>query len=141
MNRTNFSKGFQWLAVFLLWVYVAARAVLLAFTHDEAYSYLLVKTDYFVAMTGTANTHWLNSVGMKLGSLLLGDEEWQLRIFSVLAWPLYGVSALRISGLLQNGLAGLLLFCALVFNPYVLDFFSLARGYGLQFAFVMAALW
>lgn len=143
MNRTNASmlQGFKWLTVFLLWIYVAARAVMLAFTHDEAYSFLLIKTNYFNAMTGTANTHWLNSLGMKLGSLLLGDEEWKLRLFSVLAWPVYGISALRISSLLQRPFASLLLFCALVFNPYVLDFFSLARGYGLQFAFVLAALW
>lgn len=112
----------------------------MAITHDEAYSFLLIKTNYIKAMAGTANNHWLNSLGMKIGSLLLGDEPWQLRIFSVLAWLVYGFAAINISEGLQHRMAGLLLFSLLVFNPYLVDFFSLARGYGLSFAFELLSI-
>ena len=135
-----FMKSLKWIIVFLLWIYIAARAYALAITHDEAYSFLLIKTNYIKAMAGTANNHWLNSLGMKFGSLLLGNEPWQLRLFSILAWPVYGFAAINISEGLKHRIAGLLLFSLLVFNPYLVDFFSLARGYGLSFAFVLLSI-
>ena len=121
-------KGLKWLVFLGLFIYIIARSFMVPITHDEAYSYLLVKTNYIVAMAGTANTHWINSLGMKLGSLLLGDDPWQLRLFSMMAWLLYGFSAIRISEKLKNKLLGFALFTCLVANPFLLDFFSLARG-------------
>jgi hypothetical protein len=134
-------RSLKWLLVLILWVYIIARAYSVPITHDEAYSYLLIKTNYIKAMAGTANTHWLNSLGMKIGSLLLGDQPWQLRIFSMLAWILYGFSAITVSGKMRNKLAGLTLLVVLVANPFILDFFSLARGYGLACAFTLASIW
>lgn len=134
-------KYAKWLIVFSLWVYILLRAVYVPITHDEAYSYLLIKSNYISAMAGTANTHWLNSLGMKIGSLLLGDQPWQLRIFSMLAWFLFGFSAINISEQIKNKFAGTGLFIVLVANPFLLDFFSLARGYGLACAFILAAIW
>ena len=131
----------KWLIVFLLWIYIILRASFVPITHDEAYSFLLIKTNYIKAMVGTANTHWLNSLGMKFGSIFLGDKPWQLRLFSVLAWLLYGWSAIRISDKIKNPVVSLAFFVALVANPFLLDFFSLARGYGLACAFISASLW
>lgn len=59
----------------------------------------------------------------------------------MLAWLLYGFSALKISGLVKNKFLGLALFFALTLNPFLLDFFSLARGYGLTCAFILASIW
>ena len=134
-------KGLKWLIFLSLFVYIVVRAVTVPITHDEAYSYFLVKTNYVVAMAGTANTHWINALGMKIGSFLLGDLPWQLRIFSILAWLIYGFSAIKISEKIQNKLLGLSLFICLVANPFLLDFFSLARGYGLACAFTLASIW
>ncbi len=125
----------------LIWIYIIIRAYSVLITHDEAYSFLLIKTNYLKAMAGTANTHWLNSLGMKIGYILFGHEPWQLRIFSMLAWPVYGFSALKISAGLRSRFLGWALFCALILNPFLLDFFSLARGYGLTCAFTLASIW
>jgi len=92
-------------------------------------------------MVGTANTHWLNSLGMKTGYTLLGHQPWQLRIFSIASWLLYGFSAIKISNALTHKILGFALFIVLTLNPFVLDFFSLARGYGLTCAFVLACMW
>ncbi|MBZ5858753.1 hypothetical protein [Flavihumibacter profundi] len=116
------------------------KSYYLQFTNDEGYSYFLIKTHYFRAMPGTANTHWLNSLGIWFG-LLLGDDPWKLRLFSVLAWPVYGYAAFKLSNKLNNKLAGLALLSALVLNPYLLDFFSVARGYGMMIAFSMMSLY
>lgn len=40
----------------LLWCYIICQAFSISVTQDEAYSYLLVKTDYWRAMPGSANT-------------------------------------------------------------------------------------
>lgn len=134
-------KGLKWLIFLSLFIYVVVRAYLVPITHDEAYSYLLIKTNYVVAMAGTANTHWINSLGMKVGSLFLGDAPWQLRIFSVLAWLLYGYSAIKMSVKVNHRVLSLGFFILLVANPFLLDFFSLARGYGLASAFTLASIW
>lgn len=131
----------KWLLLLGLWIYIMMRAYLVPITHDEAYSFLLVKTNYINALAGTANTHWLNSLGMKIGSLLLGDQPWQLRLFSIFAWPLYGFSAFKLSNSMQSRIWGMALFIVLVANPFLLDFFGLARGYGLTCAFVLASIW
>lgn len=104
-------------------------------THDEAYSYRLVKTDYFIALFGSANTHWLNSFFLEVLNRLFGDAPGWLRLHSVLAFPFFALAIYHL-GQLINGIPGRLLFYALVLlNPYVLDFFSLARGYGLAMTF------
>lgn len=133
-------KKLQYSLAIFLWVYIILRAIRVPITHDEAYSFFLVKTNYIKAMAGTANTHWLNSIGMKLGSLF-SDAPFFLRIFSVLAWPIYAVSAIKISEATSNKIIQLVLFVLLIANPFLIDFFSLARGYGLACAFVLASLW
>ena len=119
----------------VLWVFVWMHAFAMDMTHDEAYSFKLVKTNYWIALFGTANTHWLNSIFMKLFNILLGDDPGYLRLQSVLAFPFFALAIYRLSNLIK-GIPGQLIFYALIlFNPYILDFFSVARGYGLALTF------
>jgi hypothetical protein len=134
------SKNLKWALVLFLWIYIIWRAYTVPITHDEAYSFLMVKTNYINAMVGTANNHWLNSLGMKIGSLF-SDHPFALRLFSMIAWLLYGYSAIGISDRINNKIAGFTLLAALTLNPFLLDFFSLARGYGLACAFALASIW
>ena len=136
LTRSRLSLLFLYVLVTLvLWVFVWMHAFSMDITHDEAYSFRLVKTNYFIAMFGTANTHWLNSFFMKIFNLVFGDAPGWLRLHSILAFPLFSLAVFRL-GRLINGLPVQLIFYALVlFNPYVLDFFSLARGYGLALTF------
>ncbi|NII25578.1 hypothetical protein HB364_10825 [Pseudoflavitalea sp. X16] len=104
-------------------------------THDEAYSYYLVKTNYFIAMFGTANNHWLNTFFMEIFNMVFGDTPGVMRLQCILAFPFFAFAIYRLSSLIK-GLSGQLIFYALVlFNPYILDFFSLARGYSLAMTF------
>lgn len=125
-----------WLLVtFVLWGFIGIHAFSMDITHDEAYSFGLVKANNFRAMPGTANTHWLNSFFMKVSSMLLGNEPGFLRLHSVLAFPFFSWGIWKLSPLIpQKPLQ--YIFCALaLFNPYVLDFFALARGYGMAVTF------
>ena len=65
----------QWLIVTILWIYIFYRAVFISITQDEAYSYFLVKTNYWRAMPGSLNTHWLNTLAMRLFLWLPGADH------------------------------------------------------------------
>lgn len=92
-------------------------------------------------MPGSANTHWLNTIGIRIGTWLLGDAPWQFRIHSLLAGLLYGFVSIRISEFFSNKLYSIAAFLLLFLNPFLLDFFPLARGYGMATAFTLLCLY
>ncbi|MEM9936846.1 MAG: hypothetical protein AAF824_24675, partial [Bacteroidota bacterium] len=71
-----------------------------------------------------------------------GDTPFFVRLPNVLAHLLYLIfSTLLIRKLSPNGWVVLAGFLMLNANPYLLDFFSVARGYGLACAFMMMSLY
>jgi hypothetical protein len=123
-------RKIQWLLAGLIWCYIIYRAFTIAITQDEAYTYFLVKTNNWRQMPGTANTHWLNSIFTRLFLWLPGiDNPWKLRLFQVLCWPLFSWCVIQYCSLFRNQWIGYAFFAALMFNPLLLLYFSLARGY------------
>ncbi|MBN1269708.1 MAG: glycosyltransferase family 39 protein [Kiritimatiellae bacterium] len=138
----------------LLFGYVAVRAYGLSMTWDEAYTYLqfvrqgVVWPDFHpdLVFPGkyhvmSANNHVLNTWLMTISVRLFGNAEWALRLPNVLMYSLF----LLYSGLLARRLGNATLVCLsftmLNANPYLVDFFSLGRGYGLSWAFIMGSLY
>lgn len=135
-------RKIQWLIIALVWSYIIYRAFSFPIEHDEAYSYLLVKTNNLRQMPGTANTHWLNSLFIKLFLWLPGsDLPWKLRMLSVLSWPLYGHSTVRLSRCFESKWLGFVFFAIALLNPYLIFYFSMSRGYAAACTFIMLALW
>lgn len=122
-----------------LLVYTSYRAGALSFTHDESISYDIVTGN--VGWKATANHHPLNTRLMTWANRWLGANEWQLRLPNVLSHVLYVAFGLLL--LIQlRGVAPMLVgFAILNLDPFLLDFFSLARGYGLALGLSMAALY
>ncbi|MFT3824609.1 MAG: hypothetical protein QM731_11840 [Chitinophagaceae bacterium] len=142
LNRSGennaFAKPLFWL--FLLstigiWIFVWQHAFYMDITNDEAYSFFLLKVNNYRGIPGTANTHWLNSLFMRLWMFIFGDHPLSLRLHSVLAFPFFTYAVYKLAGTIRNIPAQVIFYCLLVFNPYVLDFFSLARGYGMALTF------
>lgn len=129
-----------------LLAYTTARAALLAMTHDESSTYLLrginVFSCFFSAECwGNANLHLLNTWLMQYSERLFGTSEWSLRLPNLLAHVLYLYASLRlVLSLRGHFLVALAGFMLINFNPYLLDFFSLARGYGLNSGLMMASV-
>ena len=124
----------------ILCIWVIYRAFNLSITNDEAFTFYNVATHNIKMMCGTANTHWLNSFFVFIETVLIGNKEWMIRIHSILGflvftWAIYRVSASFIS----NFWHWLIPISLLLLNIYVLDFFSLARGYALSMAFELLA--
>ncbi len=142
MQNLNLSWKFL-PAVFALSIlaYTAYRAATLSLTHDEALSFLTLQSSSWSVILHSANTHYVNSVLIWFTSHLFGPSEPVLRLPNVMAHALYIVFSWRIlqsfvsSRMIQA--AGLVL---LNLNPFVLDFFSLARGYGLGLGCMMVSL-
>ena len=90
-------------------------------------------------MKCTANHHPLNSWLMYLETKTLGVQPVFLRLHSVLAYLIYAFFSFRIVQYWQkNTIFALFIWLILQFNPFLLDFFSLARGYGMATAFATA---
>jgi len=122
--------------------YVILNAVRVSFSHDEATTYLnYLSGDIFQLFNFISpNNHFLNTLLAKIFYVFGGSREWVLRLPNILAYVLYLIfSFLLVHKWTRKTLAaaGFLL---LNLNPYVLDFFSLCRGYGLSMAFMAAAL-
>lgn len=121
-------------------VYVALRSYFLQITHDEAWSFRLVDIFYLNAMGGLANTHWLNSFFIKIWSIAIGNDPWMLRIHSVLSFILYSYFLFRFYKKLNFISSKILLISFFIVNLFALEYFSLARGYGLTLAFFLGAI-
>ncbi len=144
VNPVRIQKSILFVLAGLLFIYVAVRAFLLNLTPDEVFSMQLSVHPFTVyPETYTdlaANHHWLNSWGMWLFSGIFGDSAFVLRLPNVLAYLVYLWFTYRLSALLAPPKYVVIAFLLLNVHPYMLDFFSLARGYGLALAGIMAAV-
>lgn len=123
-------------ALFLATVY---RAATYPFTHDESLSYGIFTSQ---PQWGPGpNNHLLNTLLMRGCAALFGTSELSLRLPNVLALLVYLAFVLLLLERFAHPLTRLAGFVLLALNPFVLDFFAVARGYGLAMAFLMGALY
>jgi len=137
------------LCVFFL-AFATLRAVRVPLTYDEAASYIRYVDTSTPSVFDTsalsifnfevATNHFLNTLLTKLCDVVAGGSEIVLRLPSVIGYAMFlGFSLLILHRSVRPAIAtpGFLL---LNLNPYVLDFFSLSRGYGLSLGFLMGSL-
>jgi hypothetical protein len=137
-------KLFQWLFLIIAicaFIYVITRAYLMEITNDEAYSLLLVDTNYIRAMIGTANTHWLNSLFLKIFIIFVGSKTWMIRLQSILVFPIFAYFLYRFFIKLSQPISKITLISLFLVNLYVLEYFSLARGYAMSLTFITASMY
>lgn len=128
------------ISILLIFAYIFLRSMLVGFTHDESLSYTILTGNE--SQLYTANNHWLNTILMKYCSLILGYSEWSLRLPNVVAFGIYSYSIIKILQL--SKLHFLTIWMAIIvffLNPFMLDFFALARGYGLGMGFLTFAFY
>jgi hypothetical protein len=127
-----------------LLLYTTLRALWVPLTFDEVWSlnsYVSAPwADIVTFKTVGANNHLVNTLLTKL-CWLVSDSPLSLRIPNLLAHLLYLIYTVALARRLRQGVWVLLAFFMLNFHPFLLDFFSLSRGYGLAMAMVMGALY
>jgi len=127
--------------IFILNIY---RAATQSITHDEGVTYEnFVDAPWNIVFNSyDANHHVLHTIVCKIFVGLLGVSPLTLRLASVLSGLLYLYLVLRIcESLFGTGWYLLLSAALLSLNPYLLDFQSAARGYGMAAAFLFLGLW
>jgi hypothetical protein len=125
-----------------LWVVNVYRASTQSISYDEAFTYdAFVVGPMSTAFTGyTANNHVLFTVLAKLATAVFGVSELGLRLPTVAAGALYLAVVFFLGRLLfKRGVVFSMVVAALALNPFILDFLSAARGYGLALALFMLA--
>ena len=127
-----------------LFAYVCLRAVYVGITHDEACTYqYAVKPGLGRILTFDyvdANNHLLNSVLVWASHVLFGSSPLALRLPNVGVFALFLWAAGSIARGLTSPWARLAAFVVLTTQPFVLEFFGLARGYGLAMGLMAASL-
>lgn len=120
---------------------VVYRAYQIGITHDEAFSFFLIDSNYLNALATTANTHILNSLSMKIFNILNLNHWFFLRIHSVLSFLIFAYFTYRILDFFETNLSKITFLFLMLCNPLTLEFFSLARGYGIALSFLMGTIY
>jgi hypothetical protein len=121
-------------------LYIGYRAYHFSFTCDESLSFFIAR--YHDQQYATsANNHLLNTGLMKVFGVLFGDSEFSLRLPNVLAFVLFSIAGLGILKNIKKPELSVFFMAILVFNPIMLEFFGLARGYGLSIGLLLASFY
>lgn len=131
-----------------LLIYTSLRAYLLSFTCDEASTYFshlpnsVFQCFYSDVCWSDANNHLLNTFLMQITTSIFGISELTLRLPNLFGHLIFLIfSTLLVERYSKNFWIALSGFCLLNFNPYLIEFFSLARGYGLGVGWMMMSIY
>jgi len=132
--------------IFLAFFYTAYRARVLSMTHDEALTYLVhVKGTFRQIMTYQfgfqINNHLLHTFLVKSLISLLGNSEFVIRIPALLGHGFYLAGVYLILKKTAKGFTFPIGILLSISNPYMLDYFSAARGYSLGLGFSILGLY
>jgi hypothetical protein len=129
-------------ACLFFFTFAVARAALVPLTYDEAATYLRYIPGDILAVFNfdVATNHFLNTLLTKIAYLAGGNSEAVLRLPNLIGYAMYLWFSLLILRGLQDRVIAFAGFMLLNLNLYVLDFFSLTRGYGLSLSFLMGTI-
>ena len=133
------------LAIGLAWfafIWAIARACAQAVTGDEAQDYLFYSaTSSPTHWDPSANNHMLNSMAARLFASVFGLSAFSVRLPSLIGAAIYIFVIYQLCKMIsEEWKIRIPLFLCLVYNPFILDFFVAARGYGIANAFLMTAI-
>lgn len=132
-------------ASIFLWFVLWIRVIYVDVTHDEAVTFLSVNeysyTDIISGVWKSANNHVLSSVVIKFFTEIFGVSSYTLRLFSLICFLPFTFFFYRTLRALDFGNLSTVLGCLICWmNPYLLDYFSLARGYAPAITMMMMSI-
>jgi len=128
-----------------LFAYTCIRAWHLSFTIDESFSFLFYVLDSYKNIFHfkllDPNNHVLNTFLMKCFSTWFPLSELTLRLQSLIAHAFFMLFTWLLVKNFKNTWFSISAWLILNLNPFMLDFFSLARGYALGWAMMTGSLY
>jgi hypothetical protein len=143
--RLNAEKVAYGILGCLLLLLIFKKAAQIPVTHDEVntieLSYRSVR-DIVSYADPVPNNHILNTLLMKAGHAIYGDRLLMSRFHNVLSFiPFYFFILFMGRLLFTETWLRFAWISVMLLQPYLLDFFSVTRGYGLSVAFEMVSLY
>lgn len=129
----------------LLFTYAIYLALTHSYTHDESFTFLVHRTlgikDILLNNgPAPANNHIFNTLLIKLFAKILGKTQLIGRLPSLLSFGLYLISVFLIFRKSKWYLRIFGFFC-LTMNPFLIEFFTLSRGYGLSIGIFLFSIY
>ena len=132
------------MGIFILFL-VAKEAWVIPVTHDEVNTIELSHRPIWDIITYTdpvPNNHILNTLMIKASQSIFGDHLMAARLHNVASFLLFFIFTVLTGRILfRDDWLRLAFTFMLVLQPYLLDFFSVTRGYGLSLSFEMMSLY
>lgn len=130
----------------VLWAIIIYKAIYIPVTHDEVptpthYVHFRI-WEIMMYPDNSPNNHILNTLLTKFAMYLFGNGQWAVRLPNILSFGVYFYAAYQISKTLFSKDYILFFGCLAAFlcNPFLLDFFSVCRGYGLSNALLLCSV-
>ncbi len=127
-----------------IFCFVVFKSAVTSLTHDESFTYLHFVPQKFMDIISYkiayTNNHILNTLLVKGSDYLFGGSELAVRLPNNLSFLLYLIYSFLIIRKTNRKLI-IFPFLLIILNPYLIDFFGLARGYGLSIGFLMMSLY
>ncbi|MCB0690760.1 MAG: hypothetical protein KDC16_03905 [Saprospiraceae bacterium] len=136
----------SYLAGFILLFLVVLKGCIIPITHDESGQIIFYAQDTIYNILSYdkqwPTNHILNSLLIKSFTSIFGINQFWGRLPNFLGFLLYFIYVVKWSKLLFGIriLPLIVSISVLVINPYLFDFFSLARGYGMAVSFELVSL-
>ncbi len=128
----------------MVFLYIAEKSSVASFTHDESFSYNHYVSQSFLDILSNkgayTNNHILNTLGVKYSEMLFGSSEFALRLPNLLLFLVFLIYTVLLLKRL-NPVISCCIFIVLATNSVLMDFFGLARGYGMSIGFMTMSLY
>jgi hypothetical protein len=144
-KKSFFGKILAVLFSLILLSIIIYKAIHVPITHDEKAASVYYPTWDVLSIIKSdcwPSNHILNTLLIKLSEHSFGIDPWSVRLPNMLAFVLFFIALWVIAkrwfsnGWLQFCVPFFIMFC----NPFLLDFFGLARGYGLSNSFMACSV-
>ena len=144
LKQNIWVTSLQWLVTLGAFIILVLKAWNYPFIMDESTSFVhFVHIGDMLPGMGrwTTNNHFLNSWLMWLEWKVFGMEEFVLRIHSLLSFIVFAYYAMRMGRHIAFPPLRILFLLTLYGGLFMIDFFALARGYGLSFAAIFGGVY
>ncbi len=143
-GKLDLEKSLAFGLMACVFVYVAVRAAFVPLSFDESitFFYYIHQGECWPGIAHwDANNHILNSFLGTISHSLYGDSEFAIRLPNVLSAMLYLGFSYLISFQLKNKWPRWVLFLALIFSHFTIEFLGYTRGYGMSMALLLPAIY
>ncbi len=129
-----------------LWIFIIYKAIFVPLTCDEGNTIMLYAKmsvhDIVTYRDPIPNNHILNTLSIKALMGIFGMHQFVARLPNILGFAIYFAAATAFARkITENNWFAFGITVCLVINPYLIDFYSVARGYGLANAFLMLSIY